>query len=443
MSGLARILLEMGRNVTGSDLNRTPVTERLESLGANCCQGHRAENIGDADLVVVSTAIPGDNPELVEAGKRGVPVIHRGDLLALLMESRRGIAVCGAHGKTTTTSMLATILNKNGLDPTILIGGELTDIGGNAKLGRGEYMVAEADESDGSFLKLSPEVVVVTNIEDDHLDYYGSVSEIEASFKRFLHKVRASGVAVVCVDDPNIHRIIDGYDKPVITYGVKSGDGDYTVRDVSLNGIGTGGEVYFRGQRLGHLKLAVPGRHNLANALAAVAVGCHVGLSFSSIAEALQSFKGAGRRFQLLGEVGGVKVVDDYAHHPSEILATVQAARQVGPQRLIGVFQPHRYTRTSLLCDRFGKVFGDVDEVIINEIYSAGEKPIKGVNARLIVDSIKKNGRKDVCYFRTRDEIVNYLERLVQPGDMVLIMGAGNIWTVGEELVKRLKENNK
>lgn len=443
MSGLARILLELGHKVSGSDLCRTPVTERLESLGAVCYKGHRAENIREPGLVVVSSAIPGDNPELLEAVKRGIPVIHRGDLLALLMKSRKGIAICGAHGKTTTTSMIATILEKNGLDPTIVIGGELTEIGGNAKLGRGEYMVAEADESDGSFLKLSPEVVVVTNIEDDHLDYYGSISEIKAAFKRFLNKVPEKGLAVVCTDDPNVCQVINGYDKPMITYGVMRRDADYTVRDISLNGVGAFGDVYFRGRRLGHLKLAVPGRHNLANSLAAVAVGRYLGLSFSQIAAVLQSFRGAGRRFQLLGEVGGVKVIDDYAHHPSEIRATLQAAKQLKPGRLIGVFQPHRYTRTFLLYERFGEVFGDVDEVIVNEIYSAGEKPIKGVDAGLIVNSIKKNGVKNVKYFSTRGEIVDYLACSVKPGDTVLTMGAGNIWTVGVELVKRLRENNK
>ncbi len=441
MSGLAQILVELGREVTGSDLNRTPVTERLESLGAVCYKGHHRENVQAPDLIVVSTAIPEDNPELVAAREKGIPVIHRGDLLSLLMERQKGIAICGAHGKTTTTSMLATVLEKNNLDPTIVIGGELTEIGGNAKLGCGDYMVAEADESDGSFLKLSPEVVVITNIEDDHLDYYGSISEIEASFKRFLDKVPSNGLAVVCVDDPNVCRAIEGYDKPVITYAVNSGDADYIAREINLNGIGTIGEIYFRGDRLGQLKLTVPGKHNLANALSAVAVGRHVGLSFTQIAEALRSFKGAGRRFQFLGEVGGVKVIDDYAHHPSEIEATVQAAKQVNPKRLIGVFQPHRYTRTSQLYDRFGRVFSGVDEIIINEIYSAGERPIEGVNAGLIVRAIKKNSGKDAHFFKTRDEIVDYLAGCVQPGDMVLTMGAGNIWTVGVELVERLKEN--
>jgi len=443
MSGLARILVELGRKVTGSDLNQTPVTERLESLGVTCDKGHRRENLKDPDLVVVSTAIPEDNPELMEAKEKGIPVIHRGDLLSLLMNRQRGIAVCGAHGKTTTTSMLATVLEQNGLDPTIVIGGELTTIGGNAKLGRGEYMVAEADESDGSFLKLNPQIVIVTNIEDDHLDYYGSVTEIEASFKRFLNKVPDNGLSVVCVDDPNVCRAIEGYSKPIITYGVNVAHADYTVQEISLNGVGTSGYVYFRGQQLGQLKLAVPGRHNLANALSVVAVGRHVGLSFSQIAEALQSFKGAGRRFQLLGEVAGIKVIDDYAHHPSEIAATVQAAKQVNPKRLIGVFQPHRYSRTSLLYRRFGCVFSDVDEVIINEIYSAGEKPIEGVNAGLIVRSIKENSGKDVRYFSTCDQIVDYLTEHVQPGDMVLTMGAGNIWTVGVELVKRLRESRE
>lgn len=443
MSGLARVLIEQGHTVTGSDLNQSPVTERLQSLGASCYLGHRAENIDTPGLVVISSAIPGHNPELIKAGEKGIPVIHRGDLLALLMEQQRGIAICGAHGKTTTTSMLASVLEKGGLDPTIVIGGELTEIGGNAKMGRGEFMVAEADESDGSFLKLSPEVVVVTNIEDDHLDYYGSIDEIRASFKKFLNKIPAGGLAVVCVDDPNARRIIAEHDKPLITYSVNNTDGDYNIRDMTFNGVATGGDVYFKGECLGHLKLAVPGKHNLANALAAVAVGIYTGLSFEQVAGFLECFKGAGRRFQLLGEVAGVKVIDDYAHHPSEILVTLQAARQSNPGRLIGVFQPHRYSRTSQMHERFGQVFGDVDEIIINGIYSAGERPIKGVSAQLVVDSIKRHTGCQPRYFETCDEIVDYLAGFVQPGDMVLTMGAGNIWTVGVDLVKRLRENYK
>lgn len=439
MSGLARILLDMGHEVTGSDLNSTQVTEKLEMLGAKCYKGHSALNIINPDLVVVSTAIPSDNPELLVAQKKGIPVIHRGDVLAMLMGLQRGIAVCGAHGKTTITSMIASVLEKNQLDPTIVIGGELTEIGGNAKLGRGEYLVAEADESDGSFLKLYPEVSVITNIEDDHMDYYGDMSEIIVAFEKFLDQT--SGVAVVCLDDVNVRQIISSYNKPLITYGIDSIEADYTVGKIKYDSTGINGDIYFRGEYLGMLKLSVPGRHNLLNALAAVAVARMSGLSFEQISDSLKTFKGAARRFHLLGEVEGVKVVDDYAHHPSEIYVTLQAAKQVEAGRLIAVFQPHRYTRTSFMYERFGEVLSDADEVIISDIYSAGEKPIEGIHAGLIVESLKKNGFNNVKFIATLDEIVEYLTDFVQNGDLVLTMGAGNVWMAGMKLVNRLRES--
>lgn len=441
MSGLARILIELGHRVSGSDLNKTNITRRLESLGAVCYSSHEASNVENAQLVVVSTAIGVENPELVRAKEEGISVIHRGDMLALLMERQIGIAVAGAHGKTTTTSMMALVLEKNGIDSTIVIGGELNDIGGNAKLGRGKYLLAEADESDGSFLKLFPQMMIITNVENDHLDYYGSVERIKDSFKAFISRTPKNGLAVVCVDDPGVCEVIRGYDGPLVTYGLKSKESDYELKKIYLNGMLSRGEVYFRGKKLGTLELSVPGQHNILNAMAVVAVGMHLGLEFKSISCALKHFNGVGRRFQLLGKLSGIIVVDDYAHHPSEIKATLKAARQVGAKRIITVFQPHRYTRTSLLVEEFGTAFLESDEVIINDIYSAGEKPIEGVNAGIIIDAMERNGQKKVVYLRTHQEIVDYLAHIANPGDLILTMGAGNIWTAGVDLVKRLQQS--
>ncbi|OPY57707.1 MAG: UDP-N-acetylmuramate--L-alanine ligase [Pelotomaculum sp. PtaU1.Bin035] len=443
MNGIAGIMLGLGYKVTGSDLKTTAVTERLEVLGATCYAGHAEENLGNADLVVASTAIPSTNVELVAAKKKGLPVIHRGEMLARLMHRQKGIAIAGAHGKTTTTSMMALVIEKNALDPTIIIGGELTDIGGNAKLGRGDYLIAEADESDGSFLKLDPFIEIITNIEDDHLDYYKNVENIVAAFRKFMSKVPDDGLAVVCLDNSKIRDLLVGYDRPCQTYAIERQDADYTLRNIRLNRTTTAGDVYFKNEFLGCLELSIPGRHNLSNALATVVTGRFIGLSFDKIAAALKRFKGAGRRFQYMGEVRGIQVVDDYAHHPSEIKATLKAARQVKEGRVLGVFQPHRYTRTSLLGERFGAAFGDADIIIVSDIYDAGERPIKGVSAKTIVSAIEKNEGREVIYLPTRKEIVDYLVETARPGDLILTMGAGDIWNAGVELVNRLKESQK
>ena len=439
MSGLAKILLELGHAVSGSDLVGSQVTGRLEQQGAVCHTGHLARNVGDARLVVVSSAIKKDNPELVRAEETGIPVIHRGDLLALLMKRQLGIAVAGAHGKTTTTSMLALVLENNGLDPTIVVGGELNDIGGNAKLGRGKFLVAEADESDGSFLKLDPAAVIITNVEDDHLDYYGTVEKIQEAFSTFIGKVPSNGLAVLCLDDPGVKQIAADYGGPRVFYGIREQGADYTLRNLQLNGMVSRGEVYFKNEYLGMLELSVPGVHNMSNALGVVAAARWAGLEFSAIARALKTFTGAGRRFQLMGEVRGIRVVDDYAHHPSEIKATLKAARQVVKGRVISVFQPHRYTRTSLLWERFGTAFSNADVIILCDIYSAGEQPIEGVSARMIAEAIENNENRQVTFLPTREEIVDYLVQFARPGDLILTIGAGNIWTAGVDLVNRLQ----
>lgn len=438
MSALATVLLALGYRVSGSDLVSTPVTKRLEALGGKCYVGHDRSNVQGARLVVISSAINPENPELVAAKEMGIPVIHRAELLAWVLNRKKGIAVAGAHGKTTTTSMLALTLEKNGFDPTIIIGGELNDIGGNAKLGQGEYVVAESDESDGSFLKLKPLAAIVTNIEDDHLDHYGSVENIKKAFKTFLSGIPAAGTAVVCLDDPNVREVAGSLNVPLVTYGLNSG-ADYTLKEIFLNGPHTGADVYHGDRRLGTIELFVPGRHNLVNALGVVALARWLGLDFARVAWALKDFRGVGRRFQFIGAAGGVRVFDDYAHHPTEIKATLQAARTLGQKRVLAVFQPHRYTRTALLHERFGEAFGDADYIVMTDIYSAGEPPLEGVTTRLIIEAVEKRDGRQVVYCPALEDAVEHLAGAVRPGDLVLTIGAGNVWKVGEMLLSRLR----
>jgi UDP-N-acetylmuramate--alanine ligase len=439
MSGIARIFLRQGYRVTGSDLNSGEVTRQLAAEGALIYEGHDAENLSfDITRIVVSSAVPPANPEIIEARRRGLSVLHRGDLLAFLMNPRKGIAVAGAHGKTTTSAMISLVMERNGLDPTVLVGGQVKELNGNARLGAGEYMVAEADESDGSFLKLAPFCAVVTNVENDHLDYYHTIDNIQEAFIRFLNQVKLNGFAVVCGDDPFLKSIAARNSRQFVTYGLSSGL-DLRLENIQGKGLKTWGDVYFRNRKLGCLTLSVPGQHNLLNALAAVAVGQELGLSFQQIADSLYDFQGVHRRFEIMGEVNGVLVVDDYAHHPSEIKATLKAARQIEGCRIIAVFQPHRFTRTYFLLQEFADAFQDADKIIINDIYSAGEQPIEGVSAKILVDEIAKRGSQPVAYFSTREEIVEYLVGEVQPKDLVITMGAGHIWTVGRDLVKRLQ----
>lgn len=437
MSALANILLTLGYQVSGSDLMATHVTQKLEALGGKCYLGHNKKNVRDAQLVVISSAINSTNPELVLAREKEIPVIHRAELLAWLMSRQKGIAVAGAHGKTTTTSMLALVLEKSGLDPTIIIGGELNDIGGNAKLGRGEYVVAESDESDGSFLKLRPLATIVTNIEDDHLDYYGSVENIKTAFKTFLERIPTHGKAVVCLDNPHLRDITGNLTTPLITYGLNS-QAEYALKEIFLNGQHARGKVYYRNQHLGTLALFVPGQHNLLNALAVVALARWLGLGFEQVAWALKDFRGVGRRFQFIGEARGVQIFDDYAHHPTEIKATLQAARTLNPRRIVAVFQPHRYTRTALLKEYFRDAFEDADLIVMTEIYSAGEDPIQGITTQLIIDAVEKYNNRRVSYCPTLEETIPCLLKIVEPGDLVLTLGAGNIWKVGKDLLVRL-----
>lgn len=439
MSGIAAILMHQGYKVSGSDLNQNAAAARLINMGAEVYWGHDGTNVGhDTDMVVVSTAIRDDNPELVAARAKGIEIVRRGEMLARLMAGKKGIAVAGAHGKTTTSSMIALVMEKNGLDPTVIVGGDIRELGGNAKPGQGDYLVAEADESDGSFLLLSPTIAVITNIEDDHLDYYGSREAIKEAFAGFINKIAVDGCAVVCADDPNIRELIADSGKKIITYGIIH-DGDYKAQNIRAEGMHTYADIYCGNERLGQLELNVPGLHNINNAMAAIAVGRMAGLSFNEAAMALRDFGGVHRRFELLGNVQGINVVDDYAHHPTEVKATLRAAKQTKANRVIGVFQPHRFTRTKFLYREFGESFSDADVIVINEIYGAGEKPIEGVTAELIVDAVKNHENTTVYYFKTLEEITDFLSETAEPGDLILTMGAGNIRKVGVDLVERMK----
>ncbi|MGI6604576.1 MAG: UDP-N-acetylmuramate--L-alanine ligase [bacterium] len=437
MSAIAKVLLEAGNIVTGSDLKRSDITDRLADMGATIHIGHAASNLQGPDAVVVSSAIPAGNVELEAARKAGIRVIQRGEMLAELMHDKKGIAIAGAHGKTTTTSMISLVLERAGIDPTVLIGGELNDIGGNAKLGRGEYLVAEADESDGSFLKLRPYIGVITNVEDDHLDYYGSLDAIFAAFLTFVEQINSAGLAILCADSPHVRRIAETCSKRYVTYGLKN-PADYEAKRICHQVLASTFEVWERGEYLGEITLGVPGRHNILNALATVAVAREVGIDLSVVQDALAGFHGVHRRFELLGEVDGIYVVDDYGHHPTEIKATLSAAKQGRFLRIICVFQPHRYTRTKFLYQQFATAFQEVDELIVTDIYSAGETPIAGVSGRLIVDAVAASGGPMPVYIPDLKDVVPYLLQRVRPGDLVITVGAGNVWTVGDQLVDAL-----
>jgi UDP-N-acetylmuramate--alanine ligase len=437
MSGIAEVLLNLGYKVSGSDLRRSEITDRLAGLGGDIFYGHARENIAGADVVVISSAVKEDNPEVLEAKEYLIPVIPRAEMLAELMRMKYGIAIAGTHGKTTTTSMVATLLGHGGVDPTIVIGGKLNSLGTNARLGQGKFLVAEADESDGSFLKLSPTIAVVTNIDADHLDFYSGIDEIRDTFVEFINKVPFFGLAVLCLDNGNVADIIPRVKKRFITYGL-SAQADFRAIDVRLEGFATSFAVQYRGERLGEISFRLPGAHNVLNALASVAVAMELNIPFSVIQEGFQAFGGVGRRFQVKGEVDGIMVVDDYGHHPTEIRATLAAAKGGWERRLVVVFQPHRYTRTKELFDEFVKAFYDADVLVLTDIYPAGEQPIEGVTSEALAKSLRRHGQKDVTCISSREEIVDHLLRILKPDDILLTLGAGNIWQTGEALLKSL-----
>ncbi|AFC32715.1 MurC [Paenibacillus mucilaginosus 3016] len=439
MSAIAKVMLEMGYQVSGSDLAQQELTEKLAAKGAQVFIGHEAENVKGADVVVYSTALSKDNVEMAAAEELNIPILHRSQMLARLMNAKKGIAVAGAHGKTTTSSMIALVLEHCGSDPTFIIGGEIMNVGSNAKAGKGDWVVAEADESDGSFLQYHPTIALVNNIEADHLENYnGDFENLKKAYAQFLSQVKADGKAVVCLDDAYLSGMIPQIQSEVITYGIHS-DADVTAHNIVLGDRKVSFEVMRGGQLLGTISLSVPGKHNVYNAMATLITCMEAGLTFAQVAEAIKEFRGAKRRFQVLGEVNDILVIDDYAHHPTEIEATILAAKATG-KRIIAVFQPQRYTRTYFLFEQFSRAFPDADEVIITDIYSpAGEKQIEGITSAKLVELIRQNSNANVAYVPTKEEVQNYLLGSVQPGDLVLTMGAGDIWKAADGLAKALE----
>ncbi|MBI4753606.1 UDP-N-acetylmuramate--L-alanine ligase [Candidatus Desantisbacteria bacterium] len=438
MSGIAELLLSLGYTVTGSDMAETEITKRLQGLGGRIYIGHSQKNIEDADVVVYSSAVSKENPEVLAAKEKRIPVIPRAEMLAELMRLKYGIAIAGAHGKTTTTSMISLVLSTAGLDPTVVVGGRFNDIGSNARLGSSEYLVAESDESDGSFLKLSPIIAVVTNIDEEHLDYYQDISQIKDAFLQFMNKVPFYGSVILCLDNKNLESVIDKIERRVISYGLTK-EAQIRAEDILFDGFSSEFTVVFEGNTLGRIKLKVPGIHYVSNALAAVAVGLDLEIEFEKIAAALGAYSGVQRRFQITGEADGVTIIDDYAHHPTEIAATLAAIKST-KRRVVAVFQPHRYTRTMALSKDFGQCFNDADMVIVTNIYGAGEKPIEGVDASLVVKSLVEAGHSRVMFLQTFEEIIDFLHRFICPQDVVVTLGAGDIWKAGKRLWEELRQ---
>jgi UDP-N-acetylmuramate--alanine ligase len=440
MSGIARHLLQQGQNVSGSDVKESAVVKSLRNMGATITIGHAAENVCDASEVIVSSAIRSDNPELAEANRLQIPVIHRSKKLAQLVNANRGITIAGTHGKTTTSSMVATMLQSAGLAPSFVIGGIINSFADNAQSGDTDWFVIEADESDGSLIEYRPEIAILTNIELDHMDYYRDTTHLHEIFAEHVHNVRAGGLTIYCSDDPGVMRLVGhtiGTDRLFLSYGLREG-ADVQATNIRFEGLGSVFQVESRNSSLGEIKLQVPGRHNVQNSLAAVIVGMHLGLPFEAIAAGLLEFRGVERRFQIIGQNKDYTVVDDYAHHPSEILATLSAARQSHKERIISIFQPHRYSRTQSLAKGFGAAFANADEVIITDIYSAGEEPIPDVSSELILNHIKNTNHPCVHLVHGLDGVEEYVMKRVQPSDLVITLGAGDIWKVAENLSRRL-----
>ncbi|MFB6363681.1 UDP-N-acetylmuramate--L-alanine ligase [Paenibacillus elgii] len=440
MSAIAKVMLEMGYQVSGSDLAQQELTEKLAAKGAQVFIGHKAQNVKGADVVVYSTALAKDNVEMMAAEELNIPILHRSQMLARLMNVKKGIAVAGAHGKTTTSSMIALVLERCGSDPTFIIGGEIMNVGSNAKAGKGDWVVAEADESDGSFLQYQPAIALVNNIEADHLENYdGNFENLKKAYAQFLSQVKEDGKAVVCLDDQYLKEMISSVNNEVLTYAIEA-EADFTARNIVLGDRKVSFDVVRGAETLGTIHLSVPGKHNVYNALATLITCMEAGLSFDRIAEAITEFRGAKRRFQVLGEVDDILVIDDYAHHPTEIEATIQAAKATG-KRIVAVFQPQRYTRMYFLFEQFSRAFPEADEVIITDIYSpAGEKQIEGIDSARLVELIRQNSNANVRYVPTKEQVQTYLLKSVRPGDLVITMGAGDIWKAAAGLAEALTE---
>ena len=440
MSGIAEVLLNLGYEISGSDLKLSPITERLAGMGAHIHEGHAASNVAGARAVVVSSAVDEQNPEVQEARRLQIPVIPRGELLAELMRLKYGIAVAGSHGKTTTTSMTATILNYAGLDPTVVVGGRVGTMGGsNARVGRSDFLLVESDESDGSFLKLAPIVAVVTNIDREHLDHYPSLDAIRDAFIEFVNKVPFYGAVIVCLDDENVQGILPLIKRRTITYGTTA-QADMEASDIGCGHFASDFRLRYRAADLGRFHLRIPGRHNVLNAMAAIAVAMELEVKPDVIREALGTFSGVDRRFQVRGKEQGITVVDDYGHHPTEIRATLDGARLCGFRRIHVLFQPHRYSRTLHLMDEFARSFHQADSLFVLDIYAASEKPIAGVSAEALVERIRQFGHRNVEHAASIDRGVEALLGAAKDGDLVLTLGAGNVWQAGEKLLEKLTE---
>jgi UDP-N-acetylmuramate--alanine ligase len=444
MSGIAEVLLNLGYKVSGSDLKLSPVTERLQAMGASVFEGHQPEHITGSDVVVISSAVRSDNSEVVAARAQHIPVIPRAEMLAELMRLKYGIAVAGMHGKTTTTSMIAAALAAGGLDPTVVVGGRVDALGSNARVGKSRYLVAEADESDRSFLNLSPIIEVVTNIDREHMDCYRDLRDVEQTFIEFMDLVPFYGIVVACVDDDNLRKLLPAVRRRVLTYGTHE-NADFRITDRTF-APGDGERlsmstfrIRYREVDLGEFRLRVPGAHNILNATAAVAVGMGLDVAVERIREALEQFNGVDRRFQVKGRASGVVVIDDYGHHPTEIRATLAAARHCGFRRVHVIFQPHRYSRTQLLMDEFATAFHDADSLLLLDIYPASEAPIPAVTSQVLAERISQSGTGEVYYAASFDQAVRLACELAQPGDMILTLGAGNVSQLGALVLARLE----
>lgn len=438
MNGIAEVLLNLDYRISGTDIIETDVTQRLVRLGAQITIGHKAENIKGADVVVVSSAIIEDNVEVAEARRLKVPVIPRAEMLAELMRMKYGIAVAGSHGKTSTTSMIAQVLETGGFDPTIIVGGRLNTIGAHAKLGAGDFIVAEADESDRSFLFLPPFIAVLTNLDDEHLDQYKTIEEIKKTFIRFANKVPFYCPIILCLDDPNLQALIPSFDRRIISYGFST-QADIFARNKQFEKFTSTSTIFWKGKKLGKMKLNVPGVHSIYNAMAAVAVGLDLDIPAHLILQALECYQGSGRRFELKKEVNDIMIIEDYAHHPTEIRATLEAAKKGWSQRVVAVFQPHRYTRLSLLMKSFATSFNQADVLIISEVYPAGEKPVEGISGRALFEEVEQFGHKNIFFESEMNKIPSLIKKIAEPGDMILVLGAGNINRIIPDIIKTLE----
>ena len=442
MRAIANILISQGFAVSGSDIKESAVTERFRKMGAVIHIGHNGAYVKGADAVVRSTAIHDDNPELVAAREAGIPILHRSDIVKAVLDVTKGIAVAGAHGKTTTTSMLGQIFFEAGADPSVIIGGEVDYLQGSSRWGRGEYSIAEADESDGSFLKLNPKQIVITNIENDHMDHYGTLENLRRAFGQFIEKMPKDGIAVVCGENEGLQAVMPTVDRTFVTYGFGENN-DYQVSGLHYEEGKLVYDAMHKGQKVATIRLNVPGTHNALNSLAAFIMATHCGIPAEEVVKALSHFTGAKRRFETKGHCAGVWVVDDYAHHPTEIAATLRAAKALESHRVICAFQPHRYTRTSLLLKEFGHAFDAADLVFMTDIYSAGEDPIEGIDGHSIPDMIEKCTGRKVVYVPDIEKLPAALQAVVQPNDLVITMGAGTINQYGPKLLALLEEDMK